>query len=73
MEGFIGILVLMVIACIANYFTKKYKLPYTIILFIIGLLLIPISKIEIFDFLNAIEFTPELLFFVFLPVLIFES
>jgi CPA1 family monovalent cation:H+ antiporter len=37
------------------------------------LFLVPLSKIEFFSFINHFELTPEILFFVFLPVLLFEA
>jgi CPA1 family monovalent cation:H+ antiporter len=40
---------------------------------IVGLLLVPLSNTEIFDFINHFKLTPDILFFVFLPILLFES
>jgi monovalent cation:H+ antiporter, CPA1 family len=34
---------------------------------------VPISKTEMFSFINHFELTPDVLFYVFLPILIFES
>lgn len=73
MEGFIAVLFLLVVASIVHIVSKKYAFPYTILLFITGLALIPVSQFPVFDFLNTLYLTPELLFYVFLPVLIFES
>jgi CPA1 family monovalent cation:H+ antiporter len=53
--------------------SQKLKLPYTVLLVIAGSLLVPISHIEFFSFITSFDLTPELLFFVFLPILIFES
>ena len=33
----------------------------------------PLSNTEMFDFINHFKLTPDILFFVFLPVLLFES
>ena len=53
---------------------KKIRLPYTVILTIVGVLLSLLAKnVEIFSFLNVLELSPELIFYIFLPVLIFES
>lgn len=56
---------------------KRFKLPYTVLLVLVGLLLIPIVNLpylrQVFGFLGDMVLTPELLFFIFLPVLIFES
>ncbi len=53
--------------------SKKINFPYTVLLLIVGLLLIPLSKIEFFWFINHFELTPDILFYVFLPILLFES
>lgn len=53
--------------------SKRTKFPYTILLVLAGLLLIPLSRIEAFVYLRSFRLTPDLLFFVILPTLIFES
>lgn len=53
--------------------SKKINFPYTVLLLFVWLWLIPISQIEIFSFINHFELTPDILFYVFLPILIFES
>lgn len=64
----------MLISSAAFLFSKKYTfVPYTVLLVIIGLLLIPLSHTGLFSFIDDFKLTPEILFFVFLPVLIFES
>ncbi|SMG64098.1 [weak similarity to] Cation/H+ exchanger, partial [methanotrophic bacterial endosymbiont of Bathymodiolus sp.] len=40
---------------------------------IVGSLLVPLSEIDALAFITSFQLTPELLFFVFLPILIFES
>lgn len=56
---------------------KRTKLPYTVLLVLFGLLLVPIVQLpgldQVFGFLDDLVLTPELLFFIFLPILIFES
>ena len=71
MESFVAALVLLVIASEVNLLAKKFTLPYTILLFITGILLIPVS--QQLPLLAEFSLTPELLFYVFLPILIFES
>ena len=53
--------------------SKRFNFPYTVLLVIVWLLLVPLSKIEFLSFINSFELTPEVLLFVFLPVLLFES
>lgn len=64
---------LMTISVFVYLFTKKINFPYTVMLLLVGLLLIPLSKIELFSFINHFELTPQVLFYVFLPILLFES
>ena len=46
---------------------RKIKLPYTVALVMVGLAL------GLFDVIHGIHLTPELLFFLFLPALLFEA
>ncbi len=74
MTEFLAILVYFVIASGVHIVAKKINLPYTILLFVTGLVLIPLTiYVPGFHILDEFQLTPDLLFFVFLPVLIFES
>lgn len=68
---------LTIISAFVYFAAKKFKIPYTILLVFIGLLIVPIVNIPFLSsglgFLDDLQLTPELLFFVFLPILIFES
>lgn len=60
--------------CVFTYiFSKKVKLPYTVLLVIMGLFLVPLSNTSFFSFLGHFQLKPDLLFYVFLPILLFES
>ena len=60
--------------CVFTYiFSKKVKLPYTVLLVIMGLFLVPLSNTSFFSFLWHFQLKPDLLFYVFLPILLFES
>ena len=63
----------MLIALGVNLLAAKIRLPYTVLLVIVGSLLVPLSQIEALSFISSFQLTPESLFFVFLPILIFES
>jgi CPA1 family monovalent cation:H+ antiporter len=52
---------------------QKIKLPYTVLLVLFGSLLVPFAFTESGKFLAEFHLTPEILFYVFLPVLVFES
>jgi len=71
MEGFISALVLLIIASGVNLIARKFKFPYTILLFIVGIILIPV--VSFLDLWEVLSLSPDLLFYVFLPILIFES
>ncbi len=73
LDVYLSIFTLMFISLGVNVLSLKFRIPYTVLLVIAGSLLVPLSKIEVFSFITSFQLTPELLFFVFLPVLIFES
>ena len=73
LDVYLSIFTLMFISLGVNVLALKFRVPYTVLLVIAGSLLVPLSKIEVFSFITSFQLTPELLFFVFLPILIFES
>lgn len=73
LDIYLSIFTLMFLSLGVNILAEKFRIPYTVLLVITGSLLVPLSNIEIFSFITSFQLTPELLFFVFLPVLIFES
>lgn len=69
----LSVLVLLVVCSFTYILSKKINFPYTVLLVIIWLLLVPISDIPVFSFIDDFKLTPNVLFFVFLPVLLFEA
>lgn len=73
----LSLFVLIALSTVIFFTSKRLKLPYTVLLVLVGLMLVPIVKLpylrDVFGFLGDMVLTPELLFFIFLPVLIFES
>jgi len=63
----------MFLSLIVNVIAIKTRIPFSVLLVIAGSLLVPLSDIDVFSFVTSFQLTPELLFFVFLPILIFES
>jgi CPA1 family monovalent cation:H+ antiporter len=64
----------MLAASSLSYFAaKRVHIPHTVLLVIIGVLFVPLSLFDPFSFLTEFSLTPELLFYLFLPALIFES
>lgn len=64
---------MLAIASPVYYIAERLRIPYTVLLTFAGILLVPLSSIETFHFLREFTLTPELLFYIFLPTLIFES
>lgn len=53
---------------------QKTKLPYTVLLVATGVfILVPLAQVPAFSFIDDFVFTPQLLFYIFLPILLFES
>lgn len=61
------------ISSLAIFWAKRFKLPHTVFLVIIGMGLGLLSTIPGFQFFGEFKLTPELIFFLLLPTLIFES
>lgn len=68
---------LLAIASAVFFVAKRFKIPYTVLLVLVGLILVPIVSLPAleptFGFLDDLKLSPELLFYIFLPILIFES
>lgn len=64
---------LLFVASAVAVIIKKLHVPYTVVLAAIGILLGGISHFEQFSFLNTFELSPDLVFYLFLPMLIFEG
>ena len=64
---------LLFLAAYVAVYVKQIRLPYTVALTVFGIILSVLSRFEPFDFLNALELSPDLVFYLFLPMLIFEG
>ena len=71
-EGVVG---LLLIAAVTLGITRRLKLPFTVILVIVGIGLSAISSAypRVFAGLHNLEISSSLIFYVFLPTLIFEA
>lgn len=73
----LSLFVLIALSTVVFFASKRFRLPYTVLLVLVGLLLVPITNLPyfrtVFGFISDMVLTPELLFYIFLPVLIFES
>lgn len=70
---FFSLFTLLLISTGVFAISKKTPIPYTVLLVLTGILLIPLSHLSFFSFIGSFQLTPNMLFFVFLPTLIFES
>jgi len=73
LDVYLSVFTLMFFSLGIKVLSLKTKIPYTVLLVIGGSLLVPLSKIDALSFITSFQLSPELLFFVFLPILIFES
>lgn len=73
LSSIMSLIFLLMVSTWVFLLSKKINFPYTVLLVIVWLLLVPLSHTELFDFINHFKLTPDILFFVFLPVLLFES
>lgn len=70
----IAIVALLLVAAVAAIGLKRINLPYTVGLVILGLLLGALTeRFETLEPLRSVTLSPEIILFVFLPTLIFES
>ncbi|USN88059.1 MAG: sodium:proton antiporter [Candidatus Nomurabacteria bacterium] len=72
-EAALAIFAMFGISSLAIFWAKRFRIPHTVFLVIVGLIIGLISHFSFFEFFTEFEFTPELLFFLLLPTLIFES
>ncbi|KPK08784.1 MAG: hypothetical protein AMJ64_02310 [Betaproteobacteria bacterium SG8_39] len=65
---------MLAVAVIAAGLVRRVPLPYTVLLVVVGMLLGGLArKVDVLAPLLAFRLTPDLVLYVFLPVLIFES
>jgi CPA1 family monovalent cation:H+ antiporter len=69
----LAIFAMLGISSLAIFWAKRVRLPHTVFLVVIGLFLGLLAQFPAFSFFTEFSLTPELLFFLLLPTLIFES
>ncbi len=69
----LSFLVLLLISSFTYFLSKKINFPYTVLLVVIGIFLVPLSNIGALSFIDHFKLTPDILFFIFLPALLFEA
>jgi monovalent cation:H+ antiporter, CPA1 family len=69
----LAIFLILGISSLAVFGAKRAGLPHTVFLVIIGMILGLLTQLPAFSFFQEFSLTPELLFYLLLPTLIFES
>jgi CPA1 family monovalent cation:H+ antiporter len=69
----LAIFLMLGISSLALFWAKRLNLPHTVLLVLIGIGLGFLALLPNFSFLSEFHLTPELLFYLLLPTLIFES
>lgn len=69
----LSFVILLVMAAGVSYWAKKVKIPATVALVAAGILVAVAAKSKALGFLDDFQLTPDILFYVFLPILLFES
>lgn len=64
---------LLLIASGSTYLARLWKIPVTVTLVAAGMMVAFFASNGIFAFMDDFEMTPDILFYVFLPILLFES
>lgn len=73
-ETILIVMALLTVAVIAESLCRRLPIPYTVFLVIIGIVLAEVSpQVEVLHPISEFKLTPELVFFLFLPALVFES
>ncbi len=69
----LAIFTMLGISSLAIFWAKRVKLPHTVFLVVIGLVIGLLMNLPFLSFFQEFTLTPELLFYLLLPTLIFES
>lgn len=72
-ESAIAIFIMLALSSVLLIVAGRVRVPHSVLLVGTGVVLAILSVYKPFAFLHEFQLTPELLFFVFLPTLIFES
>ncbi len=72
-ESILALILMFLVASGTGILAERVRVPYTVLLVPVGIILLLASQIPSLQFIGSIKLTPELLFYAFLPVLIFES
>jgi monovalent cation:H+ antiporter, CPA1 family len=69
----LAIFAMLGLSSLAIFWAKRVKLPHTVFLVVVGLIIGALAQLPAFHFFTEFTLTPGLLFYLLLPTLIFES
>lgn len=72
-ETALMLFIMLAISSVSVFIAQRFRIPHTVFLVGVGVMLALLASLPHFTFLASLTLTPELLFFIFLPTLIFES
>lgn len=72
-ETILSFFAIIALSSVSIFVAKRFGLPHTVFLVVLGAILGFLSFTGPFEFIRHFELTPELLFYLLLPTLIFES
>ncbi|NWF37284.1 cation:proton antiporter [Mariprofundus sp. KV] len=66
---------LLLVALFIQFLAQRIRMPFTILLVLVGIGLNSLAKLypDSFGIFQALEISPDIILYVFLPALIFES
>jgi len=69
-----GIIILLIIAATISAIEKKIRVPFTVMLVVVGAVIgMAENNIEALGILRSLSLSPDIILYIFLPTLIFES
>src|SRR3990172_899101 len=71
-ESALALFVMLAISSLSLFIAQRLRIPHTVFLVAIGIVLGFLSVFQYLNFLAQFSLPPELLFFIFLPILIFD-
>jgi monovalent cation:H+ antiporter, CPA1 family len=69
-----GIILLLIIAALLSAIGKKIRLPFTVMLVVVGVgITLASDTVPMLNVLHSLSLSPDIILYIFLPTLIFES
>lgn len=72
-ESALALFFMLAVSSISLFVAQRFKIPHTVFLVGVGVVLGALAFLPPLSFIDDLTLTPQLLFYIFLPILIFES